>query len=79
MLDAREAAELLGVKLSTVYQWKCQRRLAAIKLFGRALRFRRSELLKLISDSEKEALPENKRDHKAASEDRSEPGSRRDK
>ncbi len=58
LLDAREAAELLGLKPSTLYQWAYERRIPIVKLFGRSLRFRLSTIQKLIVDSEQPALRE---------------------
>ena len=69
LLDARKAAELLSVKASTLYQWAYERKIAVVKL-GRALRFRRSVLLKLIADSERPALPLHKRQRNETDEQR---------
>lgn len=52
LLDVREAAVLLGLKPSTLYQWAYERRIPVVKLFGRALRFRLSTIEKLIEASE---------------------------
>ncbi len=51
LLDVREAAALLAVKPSTIYQWSYERRIPVVKLMGRALRFRLSDLEALISRS----------------------------
>ncbi len=56
LLDVREAAAMLGLKASTLYQWAYERRIPIVKLFGRALRFRLSTIQKLIKDSERPAL-----------------------
>ena len=56
LLDVREAAAMLGLKPSTLYQWAYERRLPIVKLFGRALRFRLSTIQKLIADSERPAM-----------------------
>ncbi len=56
LVDVREAAELLGMKVSTLYEWSYERKLPVVKLFGRSLRFRLSTILKLIADSERPAL-----------------------
>lgn len=56
LLDVREAASMLGVKPSTIYQWAYERRIPVVKLFGRALRFRLSIIRKLIADSERPAM-----------------------
>jgi excisionase family DNA binding protein len=55
LLDVREAAAMLGLKPSTLYQWAYERRLPVVKL-GRALRFRLSAIQKLIRDSERPAV-----------------------
>jgi excisionase family DNA binding protein len=62
LLDAREAAQLLGVKVSTLYDWSYERKIPVVKLFGRSLRFRLSTLLKLMADSERPALRAQKPD-----------------
>lgn len=53
LLTVREAAELLGVKPGTVYQWAYQQRIPVVKLFGRRgpLRLRLSDVEHLIQDS----------------------------
>jgi excisionase family DNA binding protein len=58
LLDVKEVAAMLSVKPSTIYQWAYHRRLPAVKLFGPhgALRFRLSEVEKLIVSSERPAL-----------------------
>lgn len=56
LLDVREAAEMLGLKPSTLYQWAYERRIPVVKLFGRALRFRMSDLQKLVTGSVRPAL-----------------------
>lgn len=55
LLDVREAASMLGLKPSTLYQWAYERRIPVVKL-GRALRFRSSAIQKLISGSERPAI-----------------------
>jgi excisionase family DNA binding protein len=55
LLDVHEAAALLGLRPSTLYQWAYQRRIPVVKI-GRALRFRLSALLRLIEVSERPAL-----------------------
>lgn len=56
LLDVKEAATMLGLKPSTLYQWAYERRIPVIKLLGRALRFRLSAIKKLIAESERPAL-----------------------
>jgi excisionase family DNA binding protein len=55
LLNVNEAASMLGLKTSTLYQWAYERRIPVVKLFGRALRFRLSTIQKLITDSERPA------------------------
>ncbi len=55
LLDAKEAAFMLGLKPSTLYQMAYERRVPTVKL-GRALRFRLSDLQKLIEDSVRPAI-----------------------
>lgn len=55
LLKISEAAELLRVEVSTLYQWVHERRIPVVKL-GRSVRFRRSVILKLISDCERPAI-----------------------
>jgi excisionase family DNA binding protein len=59
LLEAGEAAKVLGIRKSTVYQWAYQRKLPVVKLFNKSLRFRESVIRKLIADSERPALPTN--------------------
>jgi excisionase family DNA binding protein len=58
LLDVREAASLLGLKPSTLYQWAYKRRIPIVKLLGPrgALRFRLSDVEKLIQDSLRPAI-----------------------
>ena len=51
LLNVRDAATMLGLKPSTLYQWAYERRIAYVKI-GRALRFRHSAIEKLIAASE---------------------------
>ncbi len=58
LLDVHEAAAMLGLKPSTMYQWAYERRLPVVKLFGPrgALRFRLSDIEALIARSVRPAL-----------------------
>jgi len=58
LLELREAAALLGLKASTLYPWAYKRRIPVVKLFGPrgALRFRLSDVEKLIQDSLRPAI-----------------------
>jgi excisionase family DNA binding protein len=51
LLNVRDAATMLGLKPSTLYQWAYERRIAYVKIGG-ALRFRQSAIEKLIAKSE---------------------------
>jgi len=55
LLNADEAAALLGLKASTLYQWSYERRIPVVKI-GRALRFKLSDLQAIISRCERPAL-----------------------
>lgn len=56
LLDVHEAAALLSVKPATLYQWAYQRRIPVVKLMGRALRFRLSDIERLITQGVRPAL-----------------------
>lgn len=56
LLDVTEAARLLAVRPATLYQWAYQRRIPVVKLMGRALRFRESDLQRLIAEGTRPAL-----------------------
>lgn len=55
LLDVKAAAKMLGVAPSTVYQWSYERRIASVKI-GASLRFRLSDIEKLIRQSLRPAL-----------------------
>ena len=56
LLDVNEVAALLGVKRSTGYQWSYERRLPVVKLFGRLLRFRVSDIERVIRQGHRPAI-----------------------
>jgi excisionase family DNA binding protein len=58
LLNVHEAAELLGLKPATLYQWAYERRIAVVKPSGPRgpLRFRLRTLLALIDEWERPAL-----------------------
>ena len=58
LLTPRQAAQKLGVSRSTLYHWAQERRLPTVRLFGSGLRFRESDLDRLISRSVRPALRE---------------------
>jgi len=47
LLDSEEAAEYLGIKKTTLYEWKAQRKIPFVKVGG-FLRFRRTDLEKWL-------------------------------
>lgn len=52
LLTPRQVADLLSVKLSTIYQWTHTRQIPCVKL-GRLVRFRRSMIEKWINQRER--------------------------
>lgn len=50
LLRVPQAAALLGVKPPTIRSWLLQRRLPCVRLSARAIRLRRSDIEKVISD-----------------------------
>ncbi len=58
LLTAREVADKLGLKLSTIYRWRWARRIPCVKVGG-ALRFRLSDIDRLIKEGFRPALREN--------------------
>ena len=56
LLDIREAAALLALQPATLRRWTFTRRIPSVRLGLRAVRYRRSELLKFIAAGEREAL-----------------------
>jgi len=61
LLDVRQAAALLAVKPSTLYQWAYERRIPVVKLLGWSLRFRLSDLERLIVEGVRPALGAGRR------------------
>jgi excisionase family DNA binding protein len=56
LLKVAEAAAILGVQPSTLYGWAYARRIPTVKLFGKVLRFKESDLERLIKGSVRPAL-----------------------
>ncbi len=56
LLRPEEVASTLGIALSTVYAWAYERRLPTVKLRGRALRFRQSDIERIIREDLRPAL-----------------------
>lgn len=52
LLRADEVADVFGVCVVTVYRWKWSGKLPAVKSPGRALRFRRDDIVKLFENEE---------------------------
>jgi len=55
LLDPQQAADLLGLKKATLYAWAYKRQLTAVKI-GNRLRFRESDLRKLVAAGLRPAL-----------------------
>ena len=60
LLTAREVADKLGLKISTIYRWRWARRIPCVKV-GAALRFRLSDIDRLIKEGFRPALREEGR------------------
>jgi excisionase family DNA binding protein len=56
LLDIREAAALLALQPATLRRWTFTRRIPSVRLGLRAVRYRRSELLRFIAAGERPAL-----------------------
>jgi excisionase family DNA binding protein len=50
LIEAKDVAEILNVKLTTVYTWSLEGYLPAFKL-GKLVRFKRDEVLAWIEDN----------------------------
>ena len=60
LMDVNEVAEFLGLAVGTVYHLVSQKRLPCVRLSARCLRFRQSDLDKLIANlAEVPAAPEH--------------------
>jgi excisionase family DNA binding protein len=57
LLSPREAAELLGVKICTIYRWSYRREIPSQKV-GRLLKFSPSALQRWLKDQERKPLEE---------------------
>jgi excisionase family DNA binding protein len=57
LLDAKQAAKLLGVPPSTVYQWVRDGRLPCLRLGPRAIRFTRTMLAQWAAEQLDEGRP----------------------
>jgi len=57
LIEAKDVAEILNVKLTTVYTWALEGYLPAFKL-GKLVRFRRDEVLAWIEDNKVEVKDE---------------------
>lgn len=54
LLKPQEVADLLGVKLNTVYQWTCFKKIPFIKLPGSGVRFSKRSLEKYFTEKEEQ-------------------------
>ena len=59
LMNYQETAEMLSVKLGTLYAWVCERKIPHIRLGTRLIRFDRSEIERWIDNSHVEAQPRN--------------------
>lgn len=57
LLKPTEAARVLGIARTTIYEWAAERRIETVRI-GRALRFRESVLQKMIRDNVRPPLRE---------------------
>ncbi len=55
LLTPKEVSDKLGIKLSTVYRWAWSRRISVVKV-GSALRFRPSDIERLVREGFRPAL-----------------------
>ena len=55
LLSVPEAAELLGIKTWTLYQWMSQRRVAYVKV-GRLTKLRQEDIAAFIARNRREAV-----------------------
>jgi len=65
LIEPKEAAELLGVRLSTIYAWSHRRKLPSLKV-GARLRFSPSTLAHWLKQQERPARPNLKCKRKGA-------------
>jgi len=56
LLTPKQVSQRLGLQLSTVYRWGWARRIPSVKVGG-ALRFRVSDIDRLIQDGFRPAVP----------------------
>ena len=55
LLDPQRAADLLGLQKSTLYAWAYKRKITTVKI-GNRLRFRESDIRKLVAAGTRPAL-----------------------
>lgn len=71
LLSIREAASVLGLRVSTLRRWVFARKIDFVRVGARAIRFRRNSLERLIRQGEHRALrptPEDPTDAENGSE-----------
>ena len=51
LLNVKETGVMLGIKTKTVYQLVHERRIPYVKLFGKSLRFKLSDLQRIVDES----------------------------
>ena len=55
LMNPQEVAEMLGIRLQTVYVWSMRRRIPSIKV-GSALRFRADQILEFIEENTRSTM-----------------------
>lgn len=58
LLTVRELAERLGISVGTVYHWLSQDRLPCVRFSSRCVRFRESDVQKMLEQLGQAALQE---------------------
>ena len=62
LLSIREVSEITGISVGTLYHWASEKRIAVVRLSRRCLKFRRSDIEKMISEKVEEASGVHKDD-----------------
>lgn len=61
LLTPAEAAEMLGLDLSTLANWRCERRRVPFVKIGRTVRYRLADIEKLLEDGKVYPIQEAKK------------------
>jgi excisionase family DNA binding protein len=59
LLTPEEVAKILGMSLRTVRTWIYSRKLAHVKIYGKAVRVRASEVEKIVANGERPSIGGN--------------------